>query len=152
MRRFARLQPGLSAARTHFPAARLYATKGGNIDACTAGQSRGVAPAPLDADEPDIEALFNFGESLAGIDHHNKKIKTTVGSLPLSPLLDPTWRKARKPHKKKQPPPTDRMPRFQRNIKLNAYGKRAGITLCENETLSLDKQHSFWQSQSGNAM
>lgn len=131
MRRFARLQPGLSAARTHIPAARLYATNDGNIDTNTPEPSRGLAPAEPDANEPDIEALFNFGESLSGIDYHNKKIKTAVGSLPLSPLLDPTWRKARQPHQKKQPPPSNKMPRFQRNIKRNAYGKRVGFSCAK---------------------
>lgn len=139
MRRFARLQPGFPAARICIPSARLFATAYGNVDANTAEQRHNVEPAALIADEPDLEALFTFGESLSGVNPHNKTIKTAVGSLPISPLLDPTWRKARKRTKKKPPPPVDRMPRFQRNLKRNAYGKRARTSCTKCEILNFGR-------------
>lgn len=139
MKRFARLQPGFPAARLCIPPARLFATDHGNIGANTAEQQHSVEPATLNADEPDLEALFRFGENLSGVDPHNKTIKTAVGSLPISPLLDPTWRKARKRIKKKPPPPIDRMPRFQRNMKRNAYGKRARTFDFQCKTLNFGR-------------
>lgn len=139
MKRFARLQPGFAAARICIPPARLFATDHGNTGANTAGQKHSVEPAALNADEPDLEALFTFGENLSGVDPHNKTIKTAVGSLPISPLLDPTWRKARKRIKKKPPPPFDRMPRFQRVLKRNAYGKRARTLFVKCKTLNFGR-------------
>lgn len=139
MWRFVRLQPGFPAARICTPPARLFATDHGNIDANTAEQRHSVEPAALKSDEPDLEALFTFGENLSGVDPHNKTIKTAAGSLPISPLLDPTWRKARKRIKKKPPPPFDRMPRFQRNMKRNAYGKRARTFSMKCKTLNFGR-------------
>lgn len=116
------MRTGFPAARSHTPTPRPYSTEHVKIDT-NSPKTVEAGPAEAPADEPDLDSLFKFGENLAGINYHNKTIKTAVGSLPISPLLDPTWRKARKPHKKKKPPPVDRMPRFQRNMKRNPYAQ-----------------------------
>lgn len=128
MRRFAQARTSLSAARVHRPASRLYSTHddSGHATTPTKGEERGAAA--FAADEPDLNALFNFGDTLSELNHQTKTIETAVGALPISPLLDATWRKAREPRRKKKPLPFEKMCRFQRRIKQNPYGKlsRAG--------------------------
>lgn len=123
MKRFVQSRTGLPVARLYPAASRLYSAGHGDIDAGPPKRMDEGKQGSSAAVESGLDGLFDFGEELSGLDYQNKTIKTAVGSLPISPLLDPTWRKARKPHKKKQPPPFKRMPRFQRNMKQNPYGK-----------------------------
>lgn len=128
MRRLAQLRTSCPAVRIHLSASRIYSTEHGDVDATTPTRLGEVEPATSTADEPDLDALFNFGDKSSAIDHQNKTVKTAVGSLPISPLLDPAWRKAREPRKKKQPRPFEKMLRFQKRTKQNPYGEPLGAS------------------------
>ncbi|KAF3771190.1 hypothetical protein M406DRAFT_220820, partial [Cryphonectria parasitica EP155] len=52
-----------------------------------------------------------------------KTIDTAVGPLPISPFLDPTWRKARDRTKKKTPPNMKNFGRFQKFMSMNAWAQ-----------------------------
>lgn len=152
MRHLKQLQIGGPAARIHRTTSRLYSAEHGNKDATTPKTVKfGQAPAP--ADELDLDNLFRFGEQSCGIDPKNKTINTAVGSLPISPLLDPTWRKARKIPKKKQPPPVDKMSRFQKNMKRNPYGKPSEASCAESgKSLTLTLLNSAAAGRASEAM
>lgn len=120
MKRFAQFRGSLAAIESWFPS-----TKPVQVEATTPEAQHQSQLATSDVDEPDIEALFNYDDgSHAGVNVSAKTIKTEAGALPLSPLMDPTWRKAKqaKYKKKRKPPPTNVMGRFQKLMVQNPYG------------------------------
>lgn len=52
-----------------------------------------------------------------------KTIDTAVGPLPISPILDPSWQKARQRDRKKSEPKKTGLLRFQRRTRENPYGE-----------------------------
>lgn len=58
------------------------------------------------------------------IDPDSKTIATAVGTLPISPVMDPSWREARERHKGHKPPPDwKKKNRFQKAMATNPYGE-----------------------------
>ncbi|PSR87098.1 hypothetical protein BD289DRAFT_243718 [Coniella lustricola] len=68
--------------------------------------------------------LDNLGyDDWAEIDPKTKTIKTAAGALPISPLLNPDWRKARGRHRGKPPPNKEQYHRFQRQMENNPFAQ-----------------------------
>lgn len=84
----------------------------------------------------------------AEINPQDKTVQTAIGALPISPLLDPSWQKARqRGPKKAKPPPTMNMSRVRRNLYNNPYGKlQVSVSLFACVSLSplyrKEKAHS----------
>ncbi len=57
------------------------------------------------------------------IDPENKTVKTVVGDLPISPLMDPAFHHARRKFTEPKPRATEHKPtKFQRRLARNPYG------------------------------
>lgn len=76
------------------------------------------------------------------VDSENKTIKTVVGDLPLSPLMDPVFHEARQRWTRPKPTSTDYKPtKFQNQLARNPYGmapdsfinSEHGLTLLQPE-------------------
>ena len=71
-------------------------------------------------------AEASLGEDPSGnrlrINAKSKTISTATGSLPISPVLDPAWMKARRRQKKESP--SKPMGRFRKKLANNPYGQR----------------------------
>ncbi|KAI3400901.1 hypothetical protein diail_1592 [Diaporthe ilicicola] len=61
--------------------------------------------------------------SWSEVDLDNKTIKTAAGDLPISPLVDSTWREARQRAKTKARPDKASHNRFQRQLRQNPYAQ-----------------------------
>lgn len=113
MKRFARLQ-----SRQPVPGAR----------SCLQVRTFAINPqTPLaDSDTADVDKPgpddFIFDDQFQ-VNVDSKTIDTAVGSLPISPLLDPTWREARNRVTPKDRPDKSRFNRFQRQLYQNPYGE-----------------------------
>lgn len=63
------------------------------------------------------------------IDPDSKTVTTAVGTLPLSPILDPSFHEARQRFTKpKQPPGKSKTTKFQRLLARNPYGTSLSST------------------------
>lgn len=113
MKRFARLQ-----SRQPVPGARsclqvrTFATK---------PQTPLADSETADVDKPGPDDFIFDDQFQVNVD--SKTIDTAVGSLPISPLLDPTWREARNRVTPKDRPDKSRFNRFQRQLYQNPYGE-----------------------------
>ena len=57
------------------------------------------------------------------VDSENKTVKTAVGDLPISPLMDPAFHQARRKFTEPKPRATEHKPtKFQRQLARNPYG------------------------------
>ncbi len=57
------------------------------------------------------------------VDPENKTVKTAVGDLPISPLMDPAFHQARRKFTEPKPRATEHKPtKFQRQLARNPYG------------------------------
>ncbi len=57
------------------------------------------------------------------VDSKNKTVKTAVGVLPVSPLMDPAFHQARRKFTEPKPRATEHKPtKFQRKLARNPYG------------------------------
>lgn len=116
---------------------RLYST---THETVVAIKNRGSETEPVaSASDPSRPSSldFDFGfDNWSEINPVAKTIDTAAGKLPISPLLDPSWRKARLRKKKKIPPPKALSVRFQRRTAENVYGEPLGTLRCASGTFS----------------
>lgn len=129
MKRFARLQnrPFVPEARSCLQE-RKFATNSEHVDVAPKPQAQAQAQAQTQAqsetaglDKPRQEDFIFDGPFEVNTDE--KTINTAVGSLPLSPLLDPKWRAARARVKVKALPNKLKLNRFQRQLYQNPFGE-----------------------------
>lgn len=164
MRRLAQLRIGKPATTpalriptiSHLPASRSYSTSDGhgqNGDgdgdgkAAAAREAEAQAQAPQEQETQPVKSKvdwvkldrkpfkFEFDGTWTGVNPTDKTIKTAVGYLPISPLMDPTFRGLWKfvTQKKKKPAPYNKTSDFQMRIMDNVYGKRSGPTERDRE-------------------
>ncbi|KAK7749589.1 hypothetical protein SLS53_000165 [Cytospora paraplurivora] len=112
MKRFAKLQSrhAVPGAKSYLQV-RTFATK---------PQTHANSEA-ADADKPGPDD-FLFDDQFE-VNVGNKTIDTAAGSLPISPLLDPTWREARNRVTPKERPDKSKLNRFQRSLYQNPYAQ-----------------------------
>lgn len=155
MRRFAQLRSSLLASRTCRPFAshspsRLYTTKNETIDTRTTAKDQDETEFETESETMvDIES-FDFGfDNWSEVNPETKTIQTVAGSLPISPILDPAWRKARQRKKGKLPPNKNKFNRFQRRVEGNPYGQSLGHREHIHGKVSAadtQQQHNCWQN------
>lgn len=137
MRSCTRLQRSLSLAGLNLgrPAAHFYSTDGAAINA-KPGTSKKKTPrqATKEASTKSPKALrgkrlekeqdgLGFDQwSWSEVNLYDKTIQTAAGKLPISPLVDSTWREARERKKTKARPDKNSHNRFQRQLRQNPYG------------------------------
>lgn len=121
MKRFAGLQsrPLLHASRSCLQA-RKFATNNAHVDS-------GPQPQPqTQSNEADLEKPgqdnFLFDDQFE-VNVDEKTIATAAGPLPISPLLDPKWREARKRANAKARPDKSKLNRFQRQLYQNPFAQ-----------------------------
>lgn len=122
MRRFAELRSSLLSVKPCRSAAssRFYSkTHNENTDIKT--RKRRIKKEKPLIDKKDHEDP-GFGD-WSEVNSNEKTIETAIGSLPLSPLLDSTWREARQRKKVKPLPDESKFTRFQRKLNRNPYGE-----------------------------
>lgn len=143
MRPFVRLRSILLASKkcrplalhSHPPspsAPQLYTTKSETVNTSARAKEQNGAEI-----EDDIDS-FDLGfDDWTEVDPKTKTIETAVGSLPISPLLDPTWREARQRKKEKLLPNRSKFNRFQRRVEESPYGQslRHREQLCGKDWL-----------------
>jgi len=85
------------------------------------------------------------------IDSENKTIKTAVGDLPLSPLMDPAFHEARQRWRGPKPTSTGHKPtKFQAQLARNPYGS-APCPFISLEQALTRVQPTLWPRPSGGA-
>jgi hypothetical protein len=94
----------------------------------TPGQPTAETSSPETA--PDLGGEHSDGASLE-IDSEGKTIKTAVGELPLSPIMDPTFWEARERFKKKKPKPGKAETAIEREFRKNPFGKASTSTIMK---------------------
>lgn len=128
---------GLAGLNLTRPTAQFYSTKAGSVDAKPASRKR---TPPREAPKrpstkstkalrgrrlervPDDNEIGYDQWSWSEVNLDDKTIKTAAGNLPISPLLDPTWKEARQRKKTKAVPDKKSHNRFQRQLRQNPYG------------------------------
>lgn len=121
MKLFAGLQsrPLLHASRPCLQA-RKYASNNAHVNSVPKPQ-----PQPQ-SNEADLEQPgqddFLFDDQFE-VNVDEKTIATAAGPLPISPLLDPKWREARKRANAKARPDKSKLNRFQRQLYQNPFGE-----------------------------
>ncbi|KAJ0108072.1 hypothetical protein J7T55_007191 [Diaporthe amygdali] len=134
MRSCVRLQSSLSLAGFKLcrPAAHFYSTNGADIDVVPKSQKhktrretrRTTSKEPrgkrLEQEQDDL----GFDQwSWSEVNVIDKTIETAAGKLPISPLVDSTWREARQRRKTKARPDKATHNRFQRQLRQNPYAQ-----------------------------
>lgn len=124
MWRFADLRSSLPVTRiTRSSVSRLYSTKDEKLNDHRLND-RAETDTETDTtghgeQRDDDYGFGNWSELNPG----EKTIETAVGSLPISPLLDPSWRQARQRKKTKRPADNKGQNRFRRRMEENPYGE-----------------------------
>lgn len=135
-----RLQRSLNLAGFHLgrPAAHFYSTNSAAVNGEPVSSKRKT---PRQAPEKASKASTKSTKTLRGrrlererddpgfdqwswseVNLIDKTIHTAAGDLPISPLVDSTWREARQRKKTKARPDKAAHNRFQRQLRQNPYG------------------------------
>lgn len=130
MRSCARLQCSLSLAsvKLYRPAAHFYSTTTKNkaVSRKEKTPRQEARKAPKQPRGKRLEKEQNdhgFDQwSWSEVNIHDKTIETAAGKLPISPLVDSTWREARQRKHTKARPDKPAHNRFQRQLRQNPYG------------------------------
>ncbi|KAK8135917.1 hypothetical protein PG984_003857 [Apiospora sp. TS-2023a] len=130
---------------------RPYASKApSNNDHANRSSSAQRSPAPpsTKGDDDDSDSLFNDWDQAFQIDSDAKTIETPAGSLPLSPVMDPSFWARREQYTKRKPrkpPPTASKPQslFERQFAANAFAQ-ALATPVRYESLTRIRLPSFF--------
>lgn len=120
MRRFGELRSSLPVARVaRWPVSRFYSTKNEKLDGHSLTE-RTETDTPR-REEPN-GSDYGF-DDWSEINRDENTIDTAAGSLPISPLLDSSWRQARQRDTTKQLPNPAKYNRFRRRMEENPYGE-----------------------------
>lgn len=85
---------------------------------------------PPQKPQNDIPPIPDENYRNVPVDPETKTVKTAVGDLPISPLMDPTFHEARSKFTKPKPVRTEHKPtKFQRHLRRNPYGMLSGHDL-----------------------
>lgn len=132
-----RLQRSLSLAGFNLgrPAAHFYSTNGAAVNGEPVSSKKKTSrQAPKKASTKPPKTLrgkrlervqddLGFDQwSWSEVNLVDKTIHTAAGDLPISPLVDSTWREARQRKKTKARPDKNAHNRFQRQLRQNPYG------------------------------
>lgn len=137
MRSCARLQRSLCQAGFNLcrPAAHFYSTNSGAVGDEPVSLKK-KSPRQTPKKEPARAPKTLRGQRLertrdelgfdpwswSEVNLDDKTIQTAAGNLPISPLVDSTWREARQRKKTKARPDKSLHNRFQRQLRQNPYG------------------------------
>ena len=158
MRSCARLQRSLSQAGFTLcrPAAHFYSTTGAAVsDESVSPKKKTPRQTPKKAPTRSPKALrgqrlererddLGFDQwSWSEVNLADKTIQTAAGNLPISPLVDSTWREARQRKKTKARPDKSSHNRFQRQLRQNPYGMSREQTF-RSHLLSFLARHGCW--------
>lgn len=137
MRSCTRLQRSLSLAGFNLcrPPAHFYSTNGAAVNG-EPGSSKKRTPWQVTKEvlkkspktlrgkrlEKEQDGLGFDQWSWSEVNLYDKTIETAAGKLPISPLVDSTWREARERKKTKARPDKNSHNRFQRQLRQNPYG------------------------------
>lgn len=109
---------------------------------------RPTAPPSTKGDDDDSDSLFNDWDQAFQIDSDEKTIETAAGSLPLSPVMDPSFWARREQYTKrkpKKPPHTASKPQslLERQFAANAFAQ-ALATPVRYESMTRVRLPSFF--------
>ncbi|KAK8058420.1 hypothetical protein PG994_008868 [Apiospora phragmitis] len=127
---------------------RSYASKApseeqnSNSDQANSTSAHRRQPPP--AHDEDSDSLFNDWDQAFQIDQDAKSVETAVGSLPLSPVMDPSFWAQREQHTKRKPrKPTQPQSTFERQFEANAFAKTLARPI-RYESLTRTRLPSFF--------
>ncbi|KAK7911451.1 esterase-like protein [Apiospora marii] len=128
---------------------RPYASKApSNSDQANISNAQRPPAPSTKSEDDDSDSLFNDWEQAFQIDSDAKTIETAAGSLPLSPVMDPSFWARREQYTKrkpKKPPPTASKPQslFERQFAANAFAQ-ALATPVRYESMTRERVPSFF--------
>lgn len=137
MRSLTRLQRSLSLAGFNLgrPSAHFYSTNGAAVNGEPGSSKKKTSrqgtketsvksPKALRGRrlEKEQDGLGFDQWSWSEVNLYDKTIQTAAGKLPISPLVDSTWREARERKTTKARPDKNSHNRFQRQLRQNPYG------------------------------
>jgi hypothetical protein len=77
------------------------------------------------------------------IDPQNKKVKTDVGDLPLSPVMDPSYWEMTRQHQKKKPKPGKPVNSVEKQFRKSAFGEFNFVAFITKVVADTSKAHAL---------
>ncbi|KAH7309545.1 Alpha/Beta hydrolase protein [Stachybotrys elegans] len=111
------------------------------------GSSYDKSALTKEALQRQVESGFGddaYGKALK-LDAETKTIKTAVGSLPISPIQDPSWMRARRKLREKKLPHQQRMGRFNKKLASNPFAHALATPLRTCALTSVQLPRYFLQ-------